>query len=330
MTAPLDPRPADSAAPGVSSGRRTLLYIIVVGLAAAALVSAGFVVFGDQSAIVARALWTVLILMAFALIVLAETRYRPAENWIVPLRVGGWVLSAFVAMFNTWDYRTELSDTVFLLPVTIISIIVIQLAVLFIQLHGRAFWKDPSPIVRISSLIATAGAAVLAIMIVLPLTLRPDDLFGETYWRIVAALAIIGAVAAIISPLVRAITRPREPRPAYAPQQGYTAPAVPVAPGYGGPAAPAAQGYAGQAAPANPASPATPGYTAPSAPVAPEYTAPAAPVAPAAPAYPQASAPLPPWPTYYGTNVPLPVMPDGQPDFEAYRTGRPSPGSRSY
>lgn len=327
MTEPLDHRPAE-AAPGVSSGRRALLYIIVVGLAAAALVSAGFVVFGDQSAIVARALWTVLILMAFALIVLAETRSRPAESWIVPLRVGGWVLSAFVAMFNTWDYRTELSDTVFLLPVTIVSIIVIQLAVLFIQLHGRAFWKDPSPIVRISSLVATGGAAVLAIMIVLPLTLRPDDLFGETYWRIVAALAIIGAVAGIISPLVRAITRPREARPASVPQQGYDVPAVPVAPAYPGSAAPAAQPYGGPATP-----PATPGYPQSTAP---EFTAPGAPVAPSAPAaphapaYPQASAPLPPWPTYYGTNVPLPVMPDGQPDFEAYRTGRPSPGSRSY
>lgn len=37
---------------------------------------------------------------------------------------------------------------------------------------------------------------------------------------------------------------------------------------------------------------------------------------------------LPPWPTYAGTASPLPVMPDGSPDWGAYYTGRPSPEAR--
>ena len=42
-----------------------------------------------------------------------------------------------------------------------------------------------------------------------------------------------------------------------------------------------------------------------------------------------AARPLP-WPTYRDGMTPLPILPDGQPDFEAQRTGVPSPGARSF
>lgn len=291
---------------GLSRGKRALLFIIVGGLAAAALVSAGFVVFGEQGDIVARALWTVLILTAFALIVLAETRVQYRESWVLPLRVGGWVASAFIALFNSWDYRTDIGDTIFLVPLTIVSIVVIQLAVLHITLMGRAFWRDPSPAIAMSAVVATVCAAAVAVMIVIPLLVRPDDLFGDTYWRIVVALAIIGTVATVISPLVRAIVRPRRPA---APATGHagesTAPAA--YPGQGAP-------YTAQQMP--PSQP--PAQASASYPPQPGY-APAG-YAPQAPA----------WPTYYGTPVPLPILPDGTPDWQAYHTGQPTPGSRAY
>lgn len=291
---------------GLSRGKRALLFIIVGGLAAAALVSAGFVVFGEQGDIVARALWTVLILTAFALIVLAETRVQYRESWVLPLRVGGWVASAFIALFNSWDYRTDIGDTIFLVPLTIVSIVVIQLAVLHITLMGRAFWRDPSPAIAMSAVVATVCAAAVAVMIVIPLLVRPDDLFGDTYWRIVVALAIIGTVATVISPLVRAIVRPRRPETSATGHAGEsTAPAA----------------YPGQGAPytAQQMSPSHPPAQAPASyPPQPGY-APAG-YAPQAPA----------WPTYYGTPVPLPILPDGTPDWQAYHTGQPTPGSRAY
>lgn len=37
---------------------------------------------------------------------------------------------------------------------------------------------------------------------------------------------------------------------------------------------------------------------------------------------------LAPWPTYAATAIPLPVMPDGSPDWGAYYTGHPSAGAR--
>lgn len=291
---------------GLSRGKRALLFIIVGGLAAAALVSAGFVVFGEQGDIVARALWTVLILTAFALIVLAETRVQYRESWVLPLRVGGWVASAFIALFNSWDYRTDIGDTIFLVPLTIVSIVVIQLAVLHITLMGRAFWRDPSPAIAMSAVVATVCAAAVAVMIVIPLLVRPDDLFGDTYWRIVVALAIIGTVATVISPLVRAIVRPRRPETSATGHAGE--PTAPAAyPGQGAP-------YAAQQMP--PSQP--PAQASASYPPQPGY-APAG-YAPQAPA----------WPTYYGTPVPLPILPDGTPDWQAYHTGQPTPGSRAY
>jgi len=40
--------------------------------------------------------------------------------------------------------------------------------------------------------------------------------------------------------------------------------------------------------------------------------------------------PLLPWPTYRDGVTPLPMLDNGQPDFDAQRTGVPSPGSRSF
>src|SRR5690606_22681517 len=51
------------------------------------------------------------------------------------------------------------------------------------------------------------------------------------------------------------------------------------------------------------------------------------PVAQPAMAAPQAGGALP-WPTFPDGRTPLPYLPNGQPDFEAARTGVPSPGAR--
>jgi hypothetical protein len=56
--------------------------------------------------------------------------------------------------------------------------------------------------------------------------------------------------------------------------------------------------------------------------------------APASPAAPAAIAPaaqdLLPWPTYVDAVTPLPMLPDGSPDWNAYYTGYPSPGAHVF
>ncbi|WP_205827570.1 hypothetical protein [Microbacterium excoecariae] len=81
--------------------------------------------------------------------------------------------------------------------------------------------------------------------------------------------------------------------------------------------------FAPRAAPAHPA-PASPA----SAPAAQPAPAPASRVS-APPAAPAAAEPLP-WPTYSDGATPLPMLPDGQPDFAAQATGVPTPGAREF
>jgi hypothetical protein len=57
--------------------------------------------------------------------------------------------------------------------------------------------------------------------------------------------------------------------------------------------------------------------------------APAAPAAPAGGAAP-ATQELLPWPSYVDGATPLPMLPDGSPDWNAYYTGSPSPGSHVF
>ncbi|MBW9110178.1 hypothetical protein [Microbacterium ureisolvens] len=62
------------------------------------------------------------------------------------------------------------------------------------------------------------------------------------------------------------------------------------------------------------------------------YPALAGPVGPAAPGAPsaQGTQELLPWPTYVDAVTPLPMLPDGSPDWNAYYTGYPSPGAHVF
>jgi hypothetical protein len=63
--------------------------------------------------------------------------------------------------------------------------------------------------------------------------------------------------------------------------------------------------------------------------VAPAPVAPVAPAALAAPAAPEPQELLP-WPTYVDGTTPLPMLPDGSPDWGAYYTGYPTPGAHVF
>jgi hypothetical protein len=63
-------------------------------------------------------------------------------------------------------------------------------------------------------------------------------------------------------------------------------------------------------------------------PVPPPHASPAVPAAPVASA--PATQELLPWPTYADGATPLPMLPDGSPDWNAYYTGHPSPGAHVF
>lgn len=135
----------------------------------------------------------------------------------------------------------------------------------------------------------------LAALLVIPLAFGEWLDLPEIYWRIVVAVAILAAVGTAVIPLVNLLFAPKKPQP------------QPMAYGYGQAAIPA-----GPYAPAE-AQSQTPAY-APAPPSAPE----------------PAAQELLPWPTYVDGATPLPMLPDGSPDWNAYYTGYPTPGAHVF
>jgi hypothetical protein len=198
-----------------------------------------------------------------------------------------WVVTLLLGAFLVWmpfdddDYTVGFDRFVSFLAI----VLVLQLAVLHLRLFTKAIARTPSAFTRIVGYITIGLVAVLAVLLVLPLTFHEFIDFDDLYWRIVVALTILAAVGTALVPLVNALFAPKRERPAplgYAPQGPGYAPQPPAG-GY----APQPQGY-GQPAPAA--------------------------VQPVAQ----------PWPTFVDGVTPLPVMPDGSPDWNAYYTGYPS------
>jgi len=141
-----------------------------------------------------------------------------------------------------------------------------------------------------------------------PHTPWTDPATGQVYEPIIEIPLV--TVGTALLPLVNALFAPKRPRPAVAPAAPYgTAP-------YGVPYGSAPYGAPAVSAPQAP-NPAPPAPQTPAAAPAPSPAA-SAPAAPAAA----------PWPTYADGLTPLPVFPDGNPDWNAYYTGQPSPGAR--
>lgn len=125
-----------------------------------------------------------------------------------------------------------------------------------------------------------------------------------------------------------------QPQPSPAPtpaawQPQSASPPFPPAPATAAPS-PTAPTHDAPVAPAPAPSVADDATAADDAPVAdaPTPSASPAPATAAAPA--PAEEELLPWPMYADGRTPLPMLPDGSPDWQAYQTGRPSPGAQSF
>ncbi|GAA3029666.1 hypothetical protein [Microbacterium dextranolyticum] len=259
---------------------RASVWVAIGALIAAAIVCVVWVLIGDDNGIVGRAFLTILLLVAFAGVAIAETNVaarRPA--WLALASMVSWVVVLLVGAFLIWMPAASRFDAgaerffSFL-----VIILIVQGVLLHVRLFLAAYERYQTTFTTIVAYVTIGLVVILAAMLVLPLMTHEYVTYRALYWRVVVALAILAAVGTALVPLVNALFAPKRVRPAFAAPAGYQAP--PVAP------------YA--------------------APVAAPYGAPAYPAAPA------------PWPTYSDAITPLPALPDGTPDWNAYYTGRPS------
>ncbi|WP_405373752.1 MULTISPECIES: hypothetical protein [unclassified Microbacterium] len=290
MSAPTAPNPTKIF--------RIAIWVAIGALIAAAVVCVIWVLIGDSDGIIGRAFLTILLLAGFAGISILESVLAPRRpDWFTLASMVSWVLALIVGAFMIWmpesagQYAVGFERFFRFLVI----VLILQGALLHIRLYSKAFARYQTTFTSVVAYVTMGLLVILAVMLILPLLLEEFVDFRDVYWKVVVALAILVAVGTALVPLVNALFAPRKPRPAPV----YGAPQHQVA----GPQA----GYAPQAAQGGYGSPT--GY-APQAPQAPQGGY--------APQAPQG------WPTYADGRTPLPVLPDGSPDWNAYYTGWPT------
>lgn len=253
---------------------RASVWVAIGALIAAALVCVVWVLFGDDEGIIGKAFLTVLLLAAFAGMAIVEANLasrRPA--WLALASMISWVLLLLIGAFMIWMPATGHfgvgAERFFKF---ILIGLILQGALLHARLFVQAYARHQTTFTSIVTYVTLGLVAILAVMLVLPLTTDEFVTYRPLYWRVVVAIAILAAVGTALVPLVNALFAPKKPRPVSPPP-------------------PAAY------------------YAAP----APQPTQPIQPAVAA-------------WPTYADGVTPLPILPDGSPDWNAYYTGYPTRG----
>ncbi len=291
MTEAIAPTPA----PGFNRFgwvRKLLPRIVIGALIAAALVGVYAVIIGRWDETCWRLIGTIALLVFFSLVSWydADVSARRA-SWFGAVSVA---LSAFLLLDGLWkiwapaldgsvpdDWWWGFFSWMLLVAVT-------RLGLLHIHLVLNTQRRFTGPIMSKVTLITLILVGALTVGLAAPLVFQHVD-FGEAYWRLVGAIAILDALGTILIPLTYSLFGPKTVK-----AQG-TPYAVPAA------VAPSPAAFTPQAV----ASPVA------ASPVA------APPVAPAS-AYPNVLTPTGgfrlEWPRYVN-GTPLPAKPDGSPDF---------------
>lgn len=286
--------------PAVPKLRRIAIWTAIGALIAAAFICVVWVLIGQASDIASRAFLTVLLLAGFAGIAILETNLAPRrEPWFSLVSMLVWVVTLLIGAVMIWMPQPPYDDfgayAIARFFKFLVIVLILQLAVLFLRLYSKAWLRHRTRFTDIVAISTIVLVGLLAVMLVFPLIAGEWLRFHDLYWRLTVAIAILAAVGAALLPLTNALFAPRAPR-VRAPERVH----------------PAAHATAAQQAP-----------VAPQLPVA----SPPAVVPQHAPAVAQAVIAPRGWPAYAGTPVPLPMLPDGTPDWHAYYTGQPTPGA---
>lgn len=280
--------------------RKLLPRIVVGALIAAALVGVYAVIIGTWDETCWRLIGTIALLVFFSLVSWydADVSARRAP-WFGAVSV---ILSAFLlldGLVKIWSPAFDGSSTTsadgsgtsswgFFGWVALV--VVVRLGLLHIHLVLNTQRRFTGPIMSKVTVCTLVLVGALTLGLAAPLVFDHTT-FTDTYWRLVATIAILDALGTILIPLTYTLFGPKESRPA-----SVVPPAV-------GPVAYAPPAAAPVAAPATTA-----------------YAPPAAPAAPATPSSPYPNVLTPAggyrleWPRYVN-GTPLPARPDGSPDF---------------
>jgi len=335
MTAPDPHLPAEPlrSDPPTASWMRAAIWVAIGALIAAAIVCVIWVLVGGQNGIIGRAFLTILLLVAFAGVAILDAHLAPRRPaWFALASMATWVISLLLGAVMIWMPERFPWDAYSRFIQFLLIVLILQLVLLHVRLYTKALQRYDTPFTRVVAIVTITLVVALAALLVIPLAFGEYLRLPDLYWRIVVAVAILAAVGTALLPLVNVLFAPKKPRPA---RVGYGAMPVQGMPGTGMPTpgqpaagAVPAQGFASPLGGVAPA--AMPAQAAP-APAAAPVAAPAVPPTETPPASSEPAEPeLLPWPTFVDGVTPLPMLPDGSPDWNAYWTGYASPGAQIF
>jgi len=226
--------------PNASLLIRGAIWIAIGALIAAALVCVVWVLIGDQDGIIGRAFLTILLLAGFAGIAILEAGLATRRpDWLALASMITWIVALIAGAIKIWlpaesyEYAGGLGR--FFMLVAIVA--VLQLALLHVRLFTPAAHRYVTTFTQIIYYATIGVLALLVAMLVIYLTVPDAFEYGDIYWRIVVALAILAAVGTTLVPLLNALFAPKKNAGSYAPQ----AYGAPLAYGAVAPVAPAQQ-----------------------------------------------------------------------------------------
>lgn len=304
--------PQPAVPPGPHPSKRTSVLgawgarVVLIVVAACALVSVLFILFGTGGDTLGRVITTDIALIVFALLVWLDTvigAYRPEWFEFVSLATDAYLLLLWIV--TIWADNGSGAFTLWVdIWRGILCLIFVRGMLALADLVRFLYSRWVTTVTRTLAYISAVGFALIALLVTIPAPEPFNELWDlEYYGRIVASLAVIAGVALVLIPLWGLlINRNRGARRDF----GYVA-------GYQGAGSPAGYQGAYQAGqvPGVPPVPLAPGYQQGAPAQAANGQTPAAPPA-------QASASHPPlaWPRL-ANGAPVPPNAAGAPDFHA-------------
>ncbi|HEY0248338.1 MAG TPA: hypothetical protein VGC45_08745 [Gryllotalpicola sp.] len=213
--------------------RTAALWLTIGTLVAAAVLGGVFIIVGDQANIAGRAWLTLLLVVAFAGVVLLDGSNSDGPNhWYLPASTLLDVFLVAIGLLKLWNGPLQPADTASgsvwsgQLALWVGAVAVVRIALLITQLYWLyVVARAKLPATRVTGMLTVALVWLTALVFVIPLSfpnLRPIGLSGyaDWWWRIAGATALVMAVSVVIPLVVRAF-EPRPPRsasPPYPPQ----------------------------------------------------------------------------------------------------------------
>ena len=231
MTATPPPGNAPESPTRRSRGATAALYLAIGALVAAAVLGAYFIIVGDQANVAGRAWLTLFLVALFAGAVVLDANVSSGPNrWYLGVSTIVNVVLVAVGLLKLWNGWLQPEDTAaasvwFAQFFRLLAVvIVLRLALLFMQLYGLAFvTRGRTQVGKIMAIVTIGLVWATALVVAIPAAF-PETEWPEWWWRLAGATSLVAVVTTVIPLLLRAF-EPKAPKPAaaqqFAPQQAY-------------------------------------------------------------------------------------------------------------